>query len=480
MKALLRKSFYLTVSMLALTACAQQSAQINVRPVSNGELAEALPSGSNLYDMGKSDLQQSRLALAIDTFRQDLRLNGDSVKTLNGLGITYDMLGRYDLSQKYYERALAIDPSSSVTFSNLAYSQYKQGNYADAKVLAAKAEKLLASQQADKNAATEKNATAETLVKNLEVADDKKIKEEDVKDAQDDSAPVHNQLERVGDRDWEVVQEKDRQIAETAVKYKSSLPIQQILDDSDAVGKEQVQETQALEMPVQEMSAQSSQARTEPVQLENMPLAAESTEKHEDNLALRQILDGVKTADEEQPQAKPVQQGPVAEEQHQTVKSAAIYSHNLGHDQMLGGAQPISEEQAQAVIEQQDQAREEAQAKADETDDTIIPEQTAQLRQPAYRVVNGTGRPEMAKRFSTFFDSKGLRVTSMKNAGDYDHDVSVISYAPGYEEEAEKMAAVLPVDVELVEDEGLNAKVELTIGADLLAFDASLLKNKDS
>ncbi len=284
----------------------------------------------------------------------------------------------------------------------------------------------------------------------------------------------------VGDRDWEVVQEKQQRIAGPTVEYKSSLPIQQILDSADGIGQVQVQETQALEMPVDQ-----SQARTEPLRQdnvqENQHLAAESTVQDKANLALKQVLNGPKNAGEEQveeiparqeqAQAEPVQQDQVKEKQPETAKAAVTRKYNLTPEQMLGGA-AAREEQAQDAQEQQDQAREEAQA--DDTDDAIIPEQTAQARQPLYRVVNGTGREEMAKRFSTFFGSKGLRVASTKNAGDYDYDVSVISYAPGYEEEAKKMAAALPVAVELEEDADLNVKVELTIGADLLAFDASL------
>ncbi len=171
MKALFRKSFCLTVSVLALTACAQQAARIDVRPVSNGALAEELPAGGNLYDLGKSDLRESKFAMAIDTFRQDLRLNGDSVKTLNGLGVTYDMLGRYDLSQKYYERALEIDPTSSMTLGNLAYSQYKQGDLPinAGKFLAYKRQGCSGSgaRETDKKAGAEKKEAAEALFREL-------------------------------------------------------------------------------------------------------------------------------------------------------------------------------------------------------------------------------------------------------------------------------------------------------------------------
>lgn len=84
------------------------------------------------YLEGKEHFGAGRLGLALTSFRTALRGYPDSVKTLNGLGATYDQLGRYDLAQRYYERALRAAPESGVTLNNLGYSYIlRAGKYGD-------------------------------------------------------------------------------------------------------------------------------------------------------------------------------------------------------------------------------------------------------------------------------------------------------------------------------------------------------------
>ena len=59
-------------------------------------------------------LQRARLEVATD------------VRIYNALGVIYDKLGRFDLSQKYYEHALTLDPSSDIVQRNVAYSTQLQ------------------------------------------------------------------------------------------------------------------------------------------------------------------------------------------------------------------------------------------------------------------------------------------------------------------------------------------------------------------
>src|SRR6185503_20184434 len=73
------------------------------------------------YDQGKRHLQFGQAGLAIQAFEEALKTNPNSVPVLNGLAIAYDRLGRGDVSQRYLDRALTLDPDSVVTLNKLAY-----------------------------------------------------------------------------------------------------------------------------------------------------------------------------------------------------------------------------------------------------------------------------------------------------------------------------------------------------------------------
>jgi len=327
-----KKYFCLVGAALMLAAC--RPAQVSVKPVMNWRQADAALAGGDFYALGKSYLKSSDLGLAIDAFREDLRWNGDSVRALNGLGVAYDMLGRYDLSQKYYERALDLDPASSVTFGNLAYSQYTQGEYDAAVILANRAEELLASPQEGG-----KNAERVILV-NLEAAGEEKMKEEKLNSR--DAVPGYR-VQRTGERDWEIMKAWQRHASKKAVPYGARISLEQI----------------------------------------------------------------------------------------------------------LGRAQERKEARLQ---------------------------QDLQPKKFSCRLVNGTGRPQMAKRMASFLGDQGLQDSRLANAASYDHGVSLIEFAPGYAEEANKLAQALPVPVRVAEARGLKVQIEFTLGADLIPFDASLFQ----
>src|SRR3546814_2229904 len=51
---------------------------------------------------------------------------------LNGLAAAYDRLRRFDLAERYYRQALAIEPAASHTLNNYAYSHLLRGDHATA------------------------------------------------------------------------------------------------------------------------------------------------------------------------------------------------------------------------------------------------------------------------------------------------------------------------------------------------------------
>ncbi len=81
---------------------------------------------------GERHLIAGRYGLAVYHFTQVLAKNPADMGALKGAAIAYDKLGRFDLSSKYYQRALKLDPDNAVTLNNYGYSLILQGKLDDA------------------------------------------------------------------------------------------------------------------------------------------------------------------------------------------------------------------------------------------------------------------------------------------------------------------------------------------------------------
>jgi tetratricopeptide (TPR) repeat protein len=110
------------------------AAEARTRPLENVRLAQgpgAVTTG-DAYQDGRALLAMGDTAGAIAAFRAALVASPQSIDALNGLGVAYDRIGRYDLSRSWYDTALAIDPTAVLVLNNLGYSLYLQGQYAAA------------------------------------------------------------------------------------------------------------------------------------------------------------------------------------------------------------------------------------------------------------------------------------------------------------------------------------------------------------
>lgn len=74
------------------------------------------------YDQARALLAANDTAGAMAAFRRVLVHDPQSVDAMNGLGITYDRMGRHDIARGWYEAALAIDPHAPSVLANLGYS----------------------------------------------------------------------------------------------------------------------------------------------------------------------------------------------------------------------------------------------------------------------------------------------------------------------------------------------------------------------
>lgn len=95
----------------------------------------------------------------------------------------------------------------------------------------------------------------------------------------------------------------------------------------------------------------------------------------------------------------------------------------------------------------------------------------------SFVIANGTGRRHMAGRMRGFLLQKGLHWAGLRNADNYSYRRSVISAKQGYEQAAQKLKARLPGDVRMVTaPPAQTVDIQLILGADLLGFDARLIK----
>lgn len=116
------------LKMAALASCLASigctaTPQLSIKPVQRGASS---PTG-DAYAEAKRQLEAGNMALAVDGFRRAVRQSPESADALNGLAVAYDNLGRFDLSRRFYELALAADPTSAKVRHNMEVSRRMQG-----------------------------------------------------------------------------------------------------------------------------------------------------------------------------------------------------------------------------------------------------------------------------------------------------------------------------------------------------------------
>lgn len=94
------------------------------------KISETAPSSSSaadrLYARAAKAIQARDYASALELLQYAKQAAPNDVRVLNALGVVYDKLGRFDLSQRYYNLALVQEPGSPVVESNRRYSSLLQ------------------------------------------------------------------------------------------------------------------------------------------------------------------------------------------------------------------------------------------------------------------------------------------------------------------------------------------------------------------
>ena len=116
----------LTAGVLACTACLGSEGKLEVRPTTTGLKAGSEPVPYRIAE-ARGQLVLGNVAMALDGFRKAAREDPASVDALAGIATCYDRMGRFDLSRKHYEMALALAPRDPALLGLFAGSLDRQG-----------------------------------------------------------------------------------------------------------------------------------------------------------------------------------------------------------------------------------------------------------------------------------------------------------------------------------------------------------------
>jgi Tetratricopeptide repeat len=130
-KTAVRSALVIVICQLA-AACASGPAP---RPLARGFGADG--GVADPYADGKRHLTEGNYELAAQRFGQALAHDGRSLDALNGLGVAYTRLRRFDSAETQFERALQIEPTDAATLNNYGWSLIEQGRLREARAFLA-------------------------------------------------------------------------------------------------------------------------------------------------------------------------------------------------------------------------------------------------------------------------------------------------------------------------------------------------------
>lgn len=112
--------------------------EVEVQAVNTSTQTAAVDPIDRLYRSAVVAIEDRDYGLALERLQQARERSPQDVRVLNALAVTYDKLGRFDLSARFYAEASAVAPESPVLTANLAYSHLMQRQYAEMRTAAIK------------------------------------------------------------------------------------------------------------------------------------------------------------------------------------------------------------------------------------------------------------------------------------------------------------------------------------------------------
>ena len=116
---------------IAVAACGGQQGKLEIRstPKPLSQIERSVPAR---IAEARGLLALGNVGLALTSFRIAAREDPNSVDALAGIAASYDQMGRFDLSRRYYESALALAPADSQLLAAFAASLQLQGKTEEA------------------------------------------------------------------------------------------------------------------------------------------------------------------------------------------------------------------------------------------------------------------------------------------------------------------------------------------------------------
>ena len=123
--------FLVSTTAFAVVACGGQQGKLEIRstPKPLAEMKRAVP---ERIAEARGQLALGNVALALTSFRIAAREDPNSIDARAGIADCYDRMGRFDLSRRYYESALALAPANTELLAAFAASLQLQGKSAEA------------------------------------------------------------------------------------------------------------------------------------------------------------------------------------------------------------------------------------------------------------------------------------------------------------------------------------------------------------
>lgn len=119
--------FLVSAAVLAVAACGGESGKLEIRSTPTALAAGEHPVSFRVAE-ARGQLALGNVALALEGFRKAWRDDPNSIDALAGMADCYDRMGRFDLSRRNYEAALAIAPANLTLLGALASSLDQQGD----------------------------------------------------------------------------------------------------------------------------------------------------------------------------------------------------------------------------------------------------------------------------------------------------------------------------------------------------------------
>ena len=121
------QKFLVSTTMLAVAACGGEQGKLEIRSIPTALAQGKKPIPYRIAE-ARGQLALGNAALALEAFRIAAREDPNSADALAGMAACYDQMGRFDLSRRNYEAALALAPNDLEILGAFAGSLQLQGS----------------------------------------------------------------------------------------------------------------------------------------------------------------------------------------------------------------------------------------------------------------------------------------------------------------------------------------------------------------